>query len=120
VKKTDEQYAQAKEQAAKSESYFVTILLPTVPAFQGVTQQRRKVKATTLVGEVVTTICKRHKANPEDFSLATLDDFILSKKEFFEFYGLGKKFDQMTFKLVSNPNQDRCVVLLSVENVNIY
>lgn len=102
VRKTPEQYAKIVS-SSTSDYYIVTFILPpNIPQFQGLSQRIQKVKASMPTGDIIALLCKRYKApNPEQFALTSTDDFVFSRSEGLEYYGLGKKFDKMTVKLAT-------------------
>jgi septal ring factor EnvC (AmiA/AmiB activator) len=118
VKKSPEEYTKAREKAAKGESYLVTFVLPQLPQFQGLSQRIQKVRGSTPTGDLIKLLCDRYKvATPEQFAIASMDGFIFSRTEGLEYYGLGRKFDNMAVKLVAivqeKEKQRGCVAKLS-------
>jgi chromosome segregation ATPase len=102
VRKTPEQYAKVVS-SSSSDYYIVTFILPSnIPQFNGLSQRIQKVKASMPTGDIIALLCKRYKvSNPEQFAITSVDDFVFSRSEGLEYYGLGKKFDKMTVRMAT-------------------
>jgi hypothetical protein len=126
VKKTPEEYAKARDSNTKGESYLVTFVLPELPQFAGLSQRIQKVRGATPTGDLIKLLCGRYKvSNPENFALSSLDGFVFSRTEGLEYYGLGRKFDKMTVKLISTVQEKekqsrRCVHNDPVGRIRIF
>lgn len=88
----------------------VTFLPGDGPMFAGISKLTKKVLSDTPTGQLIANFCKRYNiSEPERFVLTSTGDLTLSRNQSLGYYGLGKKFDQMTVKLVQRKDLDENV-----------
>lgn len=111
-RKTAEQFAASTTRPvstsiAEGQSYVVSFLPGDGPMFAGISKLTKKVLADTPTGQLIANFCKRYNiSEPERFVLTSTGDLVLSRNQSLGYYGLGKKFDQMTVKLVLRKDLD--------------
>lgn len=113
IRKTAEQFAATTTRptsvhSGSENSQFVVTFLPgDGPMFSGISKLTKKVQAETPTGQLISNFCKRYNIpDPERFALTSTGDLVLSRNQSLGYYGLGKKFDQMTVKLVLRKDLD--------------
>lgn len=103
IRKTAEQFAAARPISGVAEGgkYLVTFLPGDGPMFNGISKLTKNIHSDTPTGQLIANFCKRYNIpNPENFALASTGDLLLSRNQSLGYYGLGKKIDRMTVKLV--------------------
>jgi predicted nucleic acid-binding Zn-ribbon protein len=103
IRKTAEQFAAARPSTTPTVSgqFVVTFLPGDGPMFNGISKLIQRVHTDTPTGQLIEKFCRRYGIpEPERFGLASTSDMILSRNQSLGYYGLGKKFDQMTVKVV--------------------
>ena len=108
IRKTAEQFAASRPTTTHSLGgmYVVTFLPGEGPMFKDIQKLIQKVHSDTPTGQLIEKFCRRYGiVNPERFGLASTSDMILSRSQSLGYYGLGKKFDQMTVKVVLRPEE---------------